>query len=360
MPRAIWNGVISFGLLNIPVALHAGERTTDLHFRMLDSRDHARIRFERVNADTGEEVPWQQIVKAYEYQKGNYVVLDDKDFERAAPESHEAVEIESFVARDALNPMYFEKPYYLVPGKRADKGYVLLREVLRRSDRIAIARVVIRTREHLSAVMPLADALVLLLLRFPQELVKPDVYSLPGQRLADYRIAAKEIAAAEQLVESMTVEFDPDQYVDDFRKRLHAAIDRRIAADETVQPPDDEDEEPARHGGNVVDFVALLRKSLAGKAGEAPGTRPKRGARAHSSTAARRSAKTAVATKATNATNATEATKATKATEASKANKATRTARATEPNERSSGTRTSSAAARQGGPRRRSTVRRAA
>ncbi len=263
MPRALWNGVISFGLLNIPVSLQAGQRTTDLHFRMLDSRDNARIRFERVNADTGEEVPWKQIVKAFEYEKGNYVVLDDKDFERAAPESHESVEIESFVARDAINPMYFEKPYYLVPGKRADKGYVLLREVLKRSNRIAIARVVIRTREHLSIVMPLDDALVLLLIRYPQELITPDAFQLPGQKLSDYRVTPREIKMAEDLVDSMTMEFDPDNFVDDFRRRLHEAIDKRIKADQTVQPPDEEeiDKSPST---NVVDFMALLKKSLKG------------------------------------------------------------------------------------------------
>src|SRR5690606_27138528 len=121
------------------------------------------IRFERVNSETGEEVPWKQIVKAFEYDKGNYVVLEKEDFKAAAPDSLETVELESFVARDAINPMYFEKPYYLVPGKRADKGYVLLREVLRRTERIGIGRVVIRTREYLCGVMPLEDALVMIL-----------------------------------------------------------------------------------------------------------------------------------------------------------------------------------------------------
>lgn len=263
MPRAIWNGVISFGLLNIPVSLQAAQRSTDLHFRMLDSRDNARIRFERVNADTGEEVPWKEIVKAYEYERGNFVVLDDEDFQRAAPESHDSVEIESFIDRDAINPMYFEKPYYLVPGKRAAKGYVLLREVLERSHRVAIARVVIRTREHLSVVMPLGHALVLLLIRFPQELIKPDSFDLPTDSLSEYRLNARELAMAEELVDSMTVDFDPDSYVDDFRARLHEAIDARIKADETVQPPDLEeiDRSPST---NVVDFMALLKKSLRG------------------------------------------------------------------------------------------------
>ena len=270
MPTAIWNGVISFGLLNIPVSLQSGSRSTDLHFRMLDSRDNNPIRFERVNAETGEEVPWKQIVKAFEYDKGNYVVLDKADFKAAAPDSLETVEIESFIDRNALNPMYHEKPYYLVPGKKADKGYVLLREVLRRTERIGIGRVVIRTREYLCAVMPIDDALVMILLRFPQEIVAADTFKLPGRSLSDHRISSREVTMAEQLVESMTVEFDPGAYVDDFRARLHEVIDARIRAQEgtvtTAEADEEEDEKPTT---NVVDFMALLRESLAGKAGKA-------------------------------------------------------------------------------------------
>src|SRR5690606_27474906 len=165
--------------------------------------------------------------------------LEKEDFKAAAPDSLETVEIESFVARDAINPMYFEKPYYLVPGKRADKGYVLLREVLRRTERIGIGRVVIRTREYLCGVMPLEDALVMILLRYPQELVATDSFRLPGKSLSDHRISSREVAMAEQLVESMTVDFEPGAYVDDFRKRLQEVIDARIRAQEgTVTTPE--------------------------------------------------------------------------------------------------------------------------
>lgn len=268
MANAIWNGVISFGLLNIPVSLHSGQRSTDLHFRMLDSRDNSPIRFERVNAETGEEVPWKQIVKAFEYEKGNYVVLQEEDFKSAAPESLETVEIASFVARDEINPMYFDKPYYLVPGKKAEKGYVLLREVLRKAGRIALGRVVIRTREYLCGLMPLSDALVMMLLRFPQELVSPDEFKLPGGGLAAQRISAREVSMAEQLVESMTQAFDPADYVDDFRARLHEVIDKRIRAQEgTVTTADTEEALPEQATTNVVDFMGLLKKSLEGKKG---------------------------------------------------------------------------------------------
>ena len=289
MANAIWNGVISFGLLNIPVSLHSGERSTDLHFRMLDSRDNSPIRFERVNAETGKEVPWKQIVKAFEYEKGNYVVIQEEDFKAAAPDSLETVEIESFVDRQAINPMYFEKPYYLVPGKKAEKGYVLLREVLRKADRIGLGKVVIRTREYLCGLMPLADALVMVLLRFPQEIVAPDEFKVPGGSLSDYRISSREVTMAEQLVESMTVTFDPAAYVDDFRTRLQDVIDTRISAKEgTVTTAEADEGEPEQASTNVVDFMALLKKSLAGK--KKGTTAPSKGRKVATKTRARNTA----------------------------------------------------------------------
>ncbi len=146
MARPIWTGTLSFGLLNVPVSVMPAERRVDLHFRMLDSRSNTPIRYERVNADTGEEVPWKDIVKAYEYKKGSYVVLRPEDLKSAAAEGREAVEVEAFVDAAAVGPEYFEKPYVLVPGKKAEKGYVLLRETLRRTGKIGIAPVGIPTR----------------------------------------------------------------------------------------------------------------------------------------------------------------------------------------------------------------------
>ncbi|MCL6711833.1 Ku protein [Pseudomonas sp. R2.Fl] len=264
MARPIWTGTLSFGLLNVPVSLMSGERKVDLHFRMLDSRDRKPIRFERVNAETGEEVPWKDIVKAYEYDKGNYVVVEEEDIRAAAPESHETVEVEAFIERDAIDPRYFEKPYVLVPGKKAEKGYVLLRRTLESTGRIGVARVVIRTREYLSAVMPLGDALVLMLLRYPQELVEPDEYKLPTGSASSYRISAKEEEMARQLVESMAGDWSPDDYHDEFRARLQAIIRKRIkskGATARVEEPEREEEAAT----NVVDFMALLQKSLADK-----------------------------------------------------------------------------------------------
>jgi len=263
MARPIWTGTLSFGLLNVPVALMSGERKVDLHFRMLDSRDRKPIRFERVNADTGEEVPWKDIIKAYEYDKGNYVVVEQEDIRAAAPESHETVEVETFVDRDSIDVRFFEKPYVLVPGKKAEKGYVLLRRTLENTGKVGIARVVIRTREYLSAVIPNGDALLLILLRYPQELVDPEDYKLPSGSAASYRISSKEEEMAAQLVKSMAGDWKPDDYHDEFRERLQAIIRKRIKSKGATAKVEDADREEEEATTNVVDFMALLQKSLA-------------------------------------------------------------------------------------------------
>ncbi len=264
MARPIWSGTLSFGLLNVPVSLMTGERSVDLHFRMLDSRSNTPIRYERVNAETGEEVPWKEIVKAFEYAKGNYVVLEPEDIKSAAAEGREVVDVKAFVKADAIGPEYFEKPYYLVPGKKAEKGYVLLREVLERTGRIGIARVVIRTREYLSAVMPRGNALVLILLRYPQELVDAEDYRIPEGAASQYRISDKEIGMAEQLIESMSEEWNPKDYRDEFRDRLRKVIEKRMQSKGVVTTDAEEEVEvPEDAATNVVDFMSLLQKSLA-------------------------------------------------------------------------------------------------
>lgn len=267
MARPIWNGNISFGLLNVPVQLYNGERSHDLHFRMLDSRDKSPIRYERVNAETGEEVPWKEVVKAFEYAKGNYVVIDEDDIRKAAPQATETVEIEAFVQQADIDPRYFQKPYYLVPAKKAEKGYVLLREILKRSGKIGIAKVVIRTRQYLAALMPHDDALVLVLMRFPQELVEVDEFNLPAGAASKHRISPKELEMGEQLIESMTTAWDPKDYHDDFRARLRKIIDTQVAR-KGGRKVKVEESEPAPAATNVIDFAALLKKSLAGREGK--------------------------------------------------------------------------------------------
>jgi DNA end-binding protein Ku len=267
MARPIWTGTLSFGLLNVPVSLMSGERSVDLHFRMLDSRDNTPVRYERVNAETGDEVPWKEIVKAFEYEKGSYVVLEPEDIKSAASEGREAVEVQAFVDAESIGPEYFEKPYILVPGKKAEKGYVLFRETLKRSGKVGIARVVIRTREYLSAVMPRDDALMLVLLRYPQELVDAGDYRLPEGAASKYRISPKEMQMAEQLIDSMSDDWKPADYRDEFRDRLRKVIEKRLKSKGVVTPPadDEEGELPENAATNVVDFMALLQKSLASK-----------------------------------------------------------------------------------------------
>jgi DNA end-binding protein Ku len=263
MARPIWNGTISFGLLNVPVQLHSGERSVDLHFRMLDSRDNSPVRYERVNSDTGEEVPWKEIVKGFEYSKGSYVVIDEEDLRKAAPESTETVEIEAFCDRDEIDPMYFEKPYYLVPGKKAEKGYVLLREVLAKTNKVGIARVVIRTRQYLAALSPRGDALMLDLMRFPQEIVKADEFDLPKGNSKSYRVTPAELAMATQLIEAMTKKWSADDYQDEFRAKLRKIIDEQIARQKGKKVREKTEEAaPPEATTNVVDFMELLKRSL--------------------------------------------------------------------------------------------------
>lgn len=287
MPRPIWNGTISFGLLQVPVQLMPGERSTDLHFRMLDGRTRSPIRYERVNSETGEEVPWKDVVKAYEYAKGSYAVIDEAVLREAAPESTETVDIEAFVKADAIDERFFEKPYILVPGKKAGKGYVLLRETLKKTRKVGIARLVIRTRQYLAMLKPIDRALVLILLRFPQEIVDPADYALPRGGAAGERISARELDMAAKLVESMSVEWKPDDYRDNFRDKLRKIVQASVrkggrrgkAAAEPAEPA-------AQEATNVVDFMSLLESSLA--SGRRTGPRAAPAARGGARKAARK------------------------------------------------------------------------
>jgi DNA end-binding protein Ku len=265
MARPIWTGTLSFGLLNVPIRLMSGERRSDIHFRMLDQRSNTPVRYERVNADTGEEVPWKDIVKAFEYQKGSYVVLEEEDIKNAASDAHETVEIDTFVDAGQIAPAYFEKPYILLPAKKAEKGYVLLRETLKKTNKIGIARVVIRTKEYLAAVLPQGEALVLNILRYESEIVDADDFELPGKSTADYRISPREIDMAKDLIASMSSDWKPGDYRDDFRDKLRAVIEKRLKSKGVTATIEEDDRTPENATTNVVDFMALLKKSLGAK-----------------------------------------------------------------------------------------------
>lgn len=263
MARAIWKGHIAFGLVNIPVTLFSAEKNIDLDFNLLDSRDQARIRYQRVNDVTGDEVPWDQIVRGYEYSDGQYVVLDEEDFEQAAVEATKTVEIEAFVDRDEIDDILFDKPYYLVPRDKGAKSYVLLRNTLQEADKVGIARVVIRTREHLSALLPRGQALFLILMRYIQEVRPPDEFDLPGEGLAEFDISKKEQKLARQLVDAMSESWDPGGYHDEYRAALMSWIEKRVEAGELKESPSAElpdDQPPAT---DPIDITEVLQRSVA-------------------------------------------------------------------------------------------------
>jgi DNA end-binding protein Ku len=261
MPRATWEGQLSFGLITFPVALFSAGKSADLEFNLLDARDQARIRYVRVNEETGEEVPWNQIVRAFEYDSGNYVMLSEEDFERASVEATRRIDIDAFVDKDEIEPYYFEKPYVLVPRKGGEKAYVLLREALAGTGKVGIARVVIRSRQYLLALMPHGSALMAERMRFPGDLRGPEEFGLPEGWLREYGVSARELDAAEKLVQSLSTPWEPDRYHDEYREALLNWIDKKIRTGETIPLPEQEDEsEPPV--ANTEDLLILLEQSL--------------------------------------------------------------------------------------------------
>lgn len=251
--RAVWNGAISFGLVNIPCSLFSGEQKNDLKFNLLDSRDENRIRYERINEETGEEVPWNQIVKAFEFKDDQYVLLTDEDFERADVEASKTIDIETFIEREELELKYLEKPYYIQAKKGGEKAYVLLRDALNETQKIAIARVVIRTREHLAAIYTSGEILILNLIRFSQELRSEDKIDAPKK----VKVTKKEMDMAVQLIETMTEEWVPDSYEDEYRKALMELISKKAEGIE-VEVEEEEEGDTSK----VVDIMDLLQQSV--------------------------------------------------------------------------------------------------
>jgi len=270
MARALWEGYISFGLVNIPVLLFSAENRVDLHFRMLDSRNNARIRYERINEETGKEVPWGEVVKAYEYEKGSYVVVSDEEIEKYVTKHSKTIQLESFVDSKSLDYIYFEKPYYLVPDKRGEKGYVLLRDTLLATKKIGIAKVAIRTREYLAALMPYQDVLVVNLLRYPQEIQRPAEIAEFSEKLKNIHATQKEKELAKELVESLSTRWDPKQYQDENRLALRDWIDKKIEKQEKGEKFSPKKVTEKKKASNVLDMMELLKKSLHKHAAKKP------------------------------------------------------------------------------------------
>ena len=253
--NAIWKGSISFGLVNIPIVLYPATRSEELRFRLLRASDLSPVNYKRVAEADGKEVPWEQIVKGYEYEKGKFVVLKEEDFARVDVEATRTIDIVDFVPLKQVDPMFFSKPYYMVPEKGGDRAYVLLHDALQDSGKIGIAKVVIKTREHLAAVKPSARGLVLELMHFAEELVDFSEWKVPEMRA----IGKREVDMAKALIAGMTSDWDPKQYKDDYREAVQRLIEEKIEhGGELPGKP-----KPKPRQGKVIDLVAVLQESLA-------------------------------------------------------------------------------------------------
>ncbi|MGH7953457.1 MAG: Ku protein [Limisphaerales bacterium] len=254
--RAIWKGSISFGLINIPMNLFPATQREELKFRLLRASDLSPVNYKRVAEADGKEVPWEQIVKGYEYEKDKFIVLKDEDFKRVDVEATQTVDIIDFVVQSEINPMFFHKPYYIEPTKGGAKAYSLLRETLRDEGKVGIAKVVIKTRQYLAAVKPTGNALLLELMHFADELVEPESLNLPAS--SEIRKAEKDMAKA--LINQMTDKWEPEKYKDDYRSVLMKMIEGKVARGERA--PKAVAAKP-RKPTNVIDLAEVLRRSLA-------------------------------------------------------------------------------------------------
>jgi DNA end-binding protein Ku len=279
MNSPIWTGSISFGLVNIPVSLVTAEaREEELDFTLLDRDDDSPIGYRKINKSTGEPVPNERIVRGFEYQKGRYVIVTDADLKKANPERTQRIDILSFVEAGEIAPQYFDRPYYLEPARGGERGYALFREALRRTGKVAVASVVVKTRQHLAAVLVQDDVLMLDLLRYAYELRDPSHLRVPGTNLKALRITEGEIRMAERLIAEMTEPWRPERYHDDYRDELVAFIKKRAKAGKLAAAPEMEEKPTRPRRGEVIDIADLLRKSLA-RAGPRKGEERRRARR---------------------------------------------------------------------------------
>jgi DNA end-binding protein Ku len=258
MPRAIWSGTISFGLLNVPVKLYSAVARRGISLREIRESDGARIRHRRVAEGTDEEVPYGEIVKAFEITPDRYVPLSKDEMSALAPEKTRAIEVQDFVDLDQIDPIYFDSPYYLGPAEGAEKAYSLLAKAMQESGKVAIARFVFRNKEHLAALRPGDGVLTLTTMRFADEVVAPsELEDVLPQKQA--KVAEKEIEMAEQLIDSLTTEFDPDAYRDEYREELLSLIERKAEGKEVLTAPETEEPKPTA----APDLMSALEESIA-------------------------------------------------------------------------------------------------
>src|SRR5271169_3237915 len=251
--RAIWKGSIAFGLVHIPVNLYpATESQSTVSSNLLHKKDHSRIRYQRVSEATGKEVPAEEIVRGFEVERDNFVVISDDELKEAAPEKSAAIEIQEFVNESQIPTLYFEKPYYLEPDKGAGKAYALLREALAKSGKVGVAQFVLRNRESLCLLKPQGQGLVLNALRFVAEIRSMEELSLPTKE----KLSTSEVSLATKLIEGMTGKFDPSKYKDTYTEEVQKLIEAKAKGQKRQAAPP----KPAK--SNVIDLVAALQESL--------------------------------------------------------------------------------------------------
>jgi DNA end-binding protein Ku len=262
----IWKGAISFGLVHVPVQLFPATRTVKPSFRMLDKRSMDPIGYRQINKRTGKEVTREDIVRGYEYEKERYVVLTDDEIRAANPESTQTVDILTFVDEDAVSFLYLDTPYYLVPDRKGEKVYALLRDALKDSGKIGIALVVMRDRQHLGALIPVGPILALDTLRWQEELRPLDELSVPADDAKGAGVSARELGMAKKLIDDMSGKWTPDEYHDTFRDDILELVERKVRAGK-VEEIEDRPAQTGRAASNVVDLTELLKRSLKGGAG---------------------------------------------------------------------------------------------
>jgi DNA end-binding protein Ku len=268
VPRPIWSGAISFGLVNVPVKVFSATSSKDVRFHQLDGKSNSRIKQKRVSAVTGEEVPFEDIIKAYEIAPDNYVTITPEELDALDPKATKTIDIEDFVDLDQIDPVYYERAYYLVPDKGGQKAYALLRNAMRETNKVGIARVVLRTKQYLAAIRPKDDALVMETMLFADEVNPLDELDLPGP---DVDVTDREEKMARSLIDSLTTDFEPDKYRDSYRERVLALIEQKASGQAIVA------ETAAEEAPRVVDLMAALEASLAAvKAGKPASTRESR------------------------------------------------------------------------------------
>ncbi|KRP47968.1 DNA end-binding protein Ku [Pseudomonas libanensis] len=263
MPRAIWKGAISFGLVHIPVSLVSATSSQGVDFDWLDKRSMDPVGYKRINKTTGKEITKENIVKGVAYEKGRYVVLSEDEIRSAHPKSTQTIEIIAFVASDQIPLQNIDTPYFLAPDKRGGKVYALLRETLKKTGKVALANVVLHTKQHLAALMPLESALVLVMLRWPAEVRSLDELEL-GSDVTKPTLAKGELDMAKRLVEDMSADWQPDEYRDSFQEKIMALVAKKAKAGkiEDVETAEGSEE---RKSADVIDLTELLKRSLAGK-----------------------------------------------------------------------------------------------